>query len=761
MKPGRFKRFNTITVKISIPIFLTIVVLGASLYYLVLRNVTDFANQSIKRDLENISRNIYDIVDLSYQELLNRGQINDKVSLVISQGKTIGAIEEFFRHEGIKAKIYTISPKGNQQKVLYASELVAPAATIPENLLHENRIGNLIIGGSTYYTRYFQYNAWQWHIVILKDAIEYAEFIGKVQQTYQVTGIILLLFTLLLIYYLRMAITLPITEIITPLGKGEYPTFKGTHEFEYLSDSIREMMITIKENEVLQRQKTKELEKAKKSAEIAAQAKSDFLASMSHEIRTPLNAVTGFSELLTSLVEDEKQKSYLSAIKNAGKNLLTLISDILDLSKIEANRMEIQYSPTNLVTILNEIEQIFALQISRKNLHFTIAIEDQLPDAFQLDEIRLRQVLLNVVGNAVKFTDTGSITVSVTTEMSPGKNNLCDIRISVKDTGIGISEDDIGYVFDSFRQQTGQNSLSFGGTGLGLAISKRLLEMMNGEITVNSVQNQGSTFTILIKDVETSLEPLPETEDSFNHDTVYFERGRVLVVDDVESNRKFLIECLNKVNLEVLTAVNGYEAIIISPEYQPDVILMDLKMPVLDGFLATKQLKASKRTATIPIIAVTASSPTMNPDELADNGFEGFISKPVRIDLLFKELGKHLPFHTGMAPSEHISLDPKETTFRHFELLTAEQAQQLYGALEQNCVPKFKKLQMRQPINGVLEFANLVKNLGDTSKVEPLQLYGQKLIASVERYDILLIRQMLRDFKSILDELRDASERNV
>ena len=297
----------------------------------------------------------------------------------------------------------------------------------------------------------------------------------------------------------------------------------GLYEFEHLSDNFVRMTRAISARE-------NALKKARKAAEAAANAKSVFLANMSHEIRTPLNAVTGFSELLSSLVKDEKQKSYISAIKNAGKSLLTLINDILDLSKIEAGKFELQYTDVNLKRIIGEIEQIFVLQASRKNIQFIITIDDNVPPTLRLDEIRLRQILLNLVGNAVKFTENGIIKMTVallnnahvkppdtTTHESPGNFNIrivhiFDLHISVEDSGIGIAENEIDTIFDSFKQQTGQNTAQYGGTGLGLAISRRLIEMMNGRILVESSVGKGSLFNIIIPDVKAI-----KVKDSVNH----------------------------------------------------------------------------------------------------------------------------------------------------------------------------------------------------------------------------------------------------
>ncbi len=251
------------------------------------------------------------------------------------------------------------------------------------------------------------------------------------------------------------------------------------------------------------KQAEKALKRAKEAAEAANRAKSEFLANMSHEIRTPLNAVIGFSDLLSSMITDKKHKSYLSSIKTAGKTLLTLINDILDLSKIEAGRLEIKSEPINPILIFTELEQIFALKIAEKRLEFIIDID--LPATLVLDQTRLRQVLFNLLGNAIKFTEQGYIKLSAHIRTQENDSRKIDLILAVADTGIGIPKDQQNIIFEYFQQQNGQSTRKYGGTGLGLAITKRLVEMMNGQISVRS--DQGSVFEITLRDVE-----VPPTE---------------------------------------------------------------------------------------------------------------------------------------------------------------------------------------------------------------------------------------------------------
>lgn len=362
-------------------------------------------------------------------------------------------------------------------------------------------------------------------------------------------------------------------------------------------------------------QRTKELETAKTHAESANRAKSEFLANMSHEIRTPMNAVLGFTELLETYVADKKPMSYLEAIKAGGQGLLTIINDILDISKIEAGKLQIHYEPVNLHKIIEEIQRIFSLKLSQKHLEFVVVISPDIPQWVLLDEVRLRQILMNLVGNAIKFTDTGYIKLTAKKETA-SLNSRLDLKITVEDTGIGIPEKEHQRIFDAFQQQERQDSRKFGGTGLGLAISNRLTQMMGGTIALQSQEGKGSIFELLFKDIEIpTLVESTEMIDAMPISNIVFKKAVILAVDDIESNLNLIIESFDNTKIRVIGAKNGQEAILFAREFEPDLILLDIKMPGMDGYEVTSALKKDKQTRDIPIVAVTASITENKLDE--------------------------------------------------------------------------------------------------------------------------------------------------
>ncbi len=504
----------------------------------------------------------------------------------------------------------------------------------------------------------------------------------------------------------------------------------------------------------------------RRAAEAANRAKSEFLANMSHEIRTPMNAVLGFTELLDSLVTDRKQREYLNAIKSGGKGLLTIINDILDLSKIEAGKLEIQYEPVNLHTIFKEIESIFSLKASRKNIEFIIEIDPRLPENLIMDEVRVRQILFNLVGNAFKFTEKGYIKLTVgqifikDAPASPlkdsfqdGSERLPNLRITVEDTGIGIPGKDQEKIFESFKQQEGQSTRKFGGTGLGLAICKRLVEMMDGSVSVKSTPGKGSVFEIILHDVAIAEDAVIRPDDKTETPDIIFEPADLLVADDVDSNlelikSQFFASAGGQIN--ILCAENGEEAVHKARQYKPALILMDIRMPVMDGYEATRRLKTDNTTRHIPIIAITASALVSDQKKIKQHGFDGCLRKPVSRTELYKELSRFLKFKTKDQIDKPIKTPLPEMPSTEIVARLPE----LIARLEQELTPQWNELQKKQPVKAVQKFGQDLEKLGEEYSMNTLTKFGSDLIIYINNFDIRKMRFLLSGFPELIDQLK-------
>ncbi|MFP4471031.1 MAG: PAS domain S-box protein, partial [Bacteroidales bacterium] len=510
-------------------------------------------------------------------------------------------------------------------------------------------------------------------------------------------------------------------------------------------------IIDISESKMLQQ----ELQRSREEAIKANQAKSEFLANMSHEIRTPLNAVIGFTELLETMVTDNKQFSYLESIKSGGKNLLILINDILDLSKIEAGKLEFKYEPINPYSLINEIRQIFALKIREKDLEFIIEVDDEIPQSLILDEVRVRQVIFNLIGNAIKFTEKGYVKFSVKKIYTSEDTSRIDLKVAVEDTGIGIPADQQRRIFDAFQQQSGQSTRKYGGTGLGLSISKRLVEMMGGEIGLDSEPGKGSVFRFTLKDVAVgaSVDTREDTED-LDISEIKFSPARIMVVDDVESNRRLIGENFTSPDFRVMEAEDGHKAVLFANQFKPDLIFMDIRMPVMDGFEATRLIKTRKSTQKIKVIALTASMRSEDQEGDYRKYFDGYLRKPVTRVELFRELMRFIPYTISAKTESGEKAARSEEKPDELPVLTAGQYNELVSMIEGDLKSRWEEARLYQMSDEMEALGNLLISTGRKFGISPMVKHGENLMAAVDSFDLDKMERCLEDYPLLVKSIK-------
>ncbi len=422
------------------------------------------------------------------------------------------------------------------------------------------------------------------------------------------------------------------------------------------------------------------LEQALAAAEAANRAKSNFLASMSHELRTPLNAILGFSQILSpseSLTEQEREQ--IEIIKSSGEHLLEIINDILSMSKIEAGQITLNQNSFDLYELLDSLKDMLQLKAKSKGLPLNFEYAKNIPQYIETDETKLRQVLINILGNAIKFTQQGIVTLRVSAATNLDK---LKIKFEVSDTGPGIAPEEIDILFEPFVQtKAGKKSIE--GTGLGLPISREFVRLMGGDITVSSIVGQGSIFTFDIKvtladsvDIETTVASRRVVGLEPNQP-----KYRILIVEDIEQNRLLLVKLLTPLGFEVREAINGQEAVTMWQSWQPNLIVMDMKMPVMDGCEATKRIREAPNSQDTMIIALTASAFDEQREDILKVGCNDFISKPFRAEVLYEKIALHLNVRYVYAgENQAAATQPLQLTKEALSVMPNEWVEQLYQA---------------------------------------------------------------------------------
>ena len=525
-----------------------------------------------------------------------------------------------------------------------------------------------------------------------------------------------------------------------------------------ISGSISDIT-PLKKIEAALRQANAELITAKENAEAANLAKSDFLAKMTHELRTPLTAILGFTQILNRDPKlNQNQRKYLDTILRSGKHLLSLINEILDISKIEAGMAELHPVSFDLHNCLDSLKQMFQVKAEEKGLQLSFEVAPGIPQNAIADEGKLRQILINLLGNAIKFTDSGNVTLRVTAdtkniEISNPDNHVRDKQIKtqkskteapanvyrnlrllfqVEDTGRGIAPEELDRIFDAFVQSRKDRYCPDEGTGLGLTISKRYIELMGGDIHITSNLNQGTTadFDILVTTSAPQNNQTSILQRSIRRLAPDQPQHLILIAEDQEENRQLLTQILSPVGFKVIEAFNGREAIELWEKHQPQLIIMDMRMPIIDGYQATRQIKSSPKGEATKIIALTATAFDEDRKLVLVAGCDEFIRKPFEEQVLLEAIAHHLNLkylYDAQESSNKVSQEsPQDSlTPQNFEAMSAQWCRRVHIAA-QECsqktllqlladIPKEHHILKEQLFNLVDNFqfdiiANLTKN---------------------------------------------------
>jgi len=527
----------------------------------------------------------------------------------------------------------------------------------------------------------------------------------------------------------------------------------------YFSNKIRLVNIKLRKSSAELQKLNIDLKLSKDQIEAALQFKSQFLANMSHEIRTPLNIIIGFNAMLRKNISDAKLSTFIDAIEVSSNNLLQLLNDILDLSKMEAGKMCLTPESIELPVMLEEIRKLFILRAEEKGINFSVELEPTVPKGLVIDEVRLRQVLVNLIGNAVKFTESGFVRLHVFVEQK--KNNyisstpVTDIIFEIEDSGIGISIKDQAEIFESFKQIKMHIQKRLGGTGLGLPISKRLTEMMGGEILVNSDLGRGSKFSVHLKDIPIVQIASGERNNSgsFSESTdIQFGKGSIIIADDEELNRSLIRACFENTMVVVYEAETAEEAFEMTLTHLPNLVMMDLKMPDKDGFEAAKMIKQDDSLKAVPIIAFTASQLYEDHHIFDNNLFVGFISKPVFVNELYEEVARFIP-HTRK--SKIIDVTAIETEFE--KILNGDKAiitADIFNTLEKEFLRDWTQVCQSNSMNKIQEFAEKLHAFSTEKNLISLKNYTEEIITFTKSFDIDNVRTQIKKFPEIIQIIK-------
>lgn len=511
----------------------------------------------------------------------------------------------------------------------------------------------------------------------------------------------------------------------------------------------------------------KQLNISEKKVRQAAQVKENFIANMSHEIRTPMNAILGFTNLLQRKNLDKESKEYVQTIQKSCENLLIIINEILDLSKIEAGMMRIESAPFSIRSLVHSVEMIFKSRADDKQLQLTSAIDESMPDTLEGDATRLTQILVNLVGNAIKFTQKGSISIHITNESQTG--NTIETGITVNDTGIGVEQEKLKHIFERFQQAEDSVTRKYGGTGLGLSIVNDLVLLQHGSIKVQSEPGKGSSFQLVIP-YEISTAQFSENVSSENNIVTAqtnFTDVNILTVEDNEINKNLIKHLFRNWQLKFDIVSSGKEAIEILQTKKYDLILMDIQMPEIDGYTAAREIRGTLKLDT-PIIAMTAHAMAGEKEKCLGYGMNDYIPKPIKEDDLHKLIARFIQIKTPGIIQKKPSAKNETGIYKHINLQYMKEISRGNIEYEKTVTEQFieaipqdlRALEKAWQSNDIANLRLLAHNMKTTLSVMELNKVLEPYLNAFEYEDLKeeIFRQKFASVKSICNAALEEAE---
>jgi signal transduction histidine kinase/CheY-like chemotaxis protein len=705
--------------------------------------------------IENFVSNILD-TKLPYDGKMFLVDENGMILAMPQRIEKLLGLEELKKH--IYTDVITKTVTKPEEFNIYKNE--SPFGAQFKNLLSDKKhYSELVIDDEKYILMTHTVNETKWQLMIVLEEKKIFASVYALKMLSEKIGYLAILFMgifyLLFFYFLFKKTRKVSDEIVKPLGKLTQQTSKVTDSTEKLEP----IDTHISEISILSHNFSSMVNRLNK----ATRAKSEFLANMSHEIRTPMNGIIGMLHLALNSKLDDTQRNYLNKMNASANALLVIINDILDISKIEAGKMKIEKSNFDLKETVNNVISLIETKASQKNIKLNVYYDDELGRGFYGDSLRLSQILTNLLGNAVKFTDGGQISLEVKKQQNQ------KVYFEVRDTGIGISVEQMDKLFKPFTQADSGTTKKYGGTGLGLAISKQLVEIMNGKIWVQSEKGEGSCFMF-----EIELEKLGEDDQYSNHSNDQDQRGNlfeqiktrkgniILLAEDNEVNQEIIETIFENSGIKIDIAQNGQEALEKYRNNSYGMILMDLQMPVLDGFEATRQIRKTDKD--MPIVALTANAMKEDIEKTKEAGMNKHLNKPIEVEQLFRTVLQYLPQKSAedeTKPEQKESKAQEEDELPEFETIDKEYGLKLVMGKTNIFI---------QILKGLIKFKDIKYSLLDDEELKRTMHTIKGLSASVgavevnsgaKEIELTLDRKKLPGFEKLLNKVINEIEEKL